>query len=64
MNVPRDSRTATLLADGRVLVTGGLSGGNGLDNPVEKTVEVYDYRTGAWSLTDDMSTARFGHSSS
>jgi hypothetical protein len=64
MNVPRDSHTATLLADGRVLVTGGLSGGDGTGNPVEKTAEVYDYRTGAWSLTDAMSNARFGHSAS
>ena len=63
MHIPRDSHTATLLADGRVLVTGGLSLGDGRDNPIEKTAEIYDYRTGVWSFADHMAIARFGHTS-
>jgi N-acetylneuraminic acid mutarotase len=61
LNVPRDFHTATLLADGRVLVAGGISGGDGRDNPLEKTAEIYDPVTGAWSLVDHMAQARYGH---
>ena len=45
----------------RVLVTGGISTGDGPDNAVEKTAEIYDPHTGAWSLVDHMAQARWGH---
>jgi WD40 repeat protein len=61
LNIPRDSHTATLLVDGRVLVTGGLSGGDGRDNPAEKTAEIYDPGTGAWTVADHMAHPRWGH---
>ena len=53
--------TATLLSDGRVLVTGGQSAGDGNDNFVEKAAEIYDPGTGTWTLVDSMSRARYGH---
>jgi hypothetical protein len=47
--------TATLLSDGRVLVSGGVSGSfDGL-----ASAEIYDPALGTWSLTGSMSTARF-----
>jgi len=55
--VARFAETATLLADGRVLVTGGFSHG-GFTN----TAEVYDPATGAWTRTGNMSTVRANHS--
>jgi hypothetical protein len=62
MSTPRDSHTATLLPDGRVLVAGG---DNRTPDGRSKTLgsaEVYDPRTGDWSLTGFMSKRRFLHS--
>jgi hypothetical protein len=55
---PRDAHSATALADGRVLVTGGF--------PAEgqaplASAEVYDPRTGRWTSVDSMRTPRGGH---
>jgi hypothetical protein len=63
MKVPRFFHTATLLMDGRVLATGGLSAGDGNDNFVEKTAEIYNPNTETWTLIDNMSNARYGHTS-
>ncbi len=49
---------ATGLADGRVLVTGGLAG---LQSTTAHA-EMYDPATGAFSSVGDMTTARSGHS--
>jgi N-acetylneuraminic acid mutarotase len=57
MNKPRAFHTATLLYDGRVLVTGGRAGGM-----VENTAEIYDPNTGKWSPTANMEKARTNHS--
>ncbi|MEO5704429.1 MAG: kelch repeat-containing protein [Candidatus Limnocylindrales bacterium] len=47
-----DSATLTLLADGRVLATGGI-------NEVSTAAaEVYDPSTGIWTVVDDMLSAR------
>jgi N-acetylneuraminic acid mutarotase len=56
MSIPRDLHTATLLANGTVLIAGGYSG-------VSKTAtaELYDPGANTWSLTDSMSNARAGH---
>ena len=53
LQVARSWHRATLLADGRVLVTGGDS--------AHVAAEVYDPATGAFSLTGSMKVARVGH---
>gem|GEM_PF-1691990 len=54
----RRNHTATLLPDGRVLVTGGTHGGGTLQN----SAEVYDPAVGTWSPSGHMATARSHHS--
>ena len=57
MNETRESHTATLLSDGRVLVVGGTSDvSSGL-----ATAEIYDPSTGIWTLTDNLITGRCRH---
>jgi hypothetical protein len=51
----RAYHTATLLPDGKVLVSGGYSS-SGL-----ASAEVYDPATGTWSPTSALATARSGH---
>ena len=50
------NHTATLLADGRVLVVGGYGGFENL-----ASTEVYDPSTGTWSPTGSMAEARKRH---
>lgn len=56
--VARYGHTATLLANGRVLVVGGASGGGGLG---EVKAEVFDAETGTWSDAGSLATGRFAH---
>jgi N-acetylneuraminic acid mutarotase len=56
MSVAHWEHTATLLADGNVLVAGGYSG-PGL--VVTATAELYDPATGVWSRTGSMQAARY-----
>src|SRR5262249_15604990 len=46
----RSSHTATLLANGKVLVVGG-----------DETAELYNPTTGTWSFTGSLATGRGGH---
>lgn len=57
MSAPRTLHTATLLQDGRVLVTGGtLTLGAGL-----ASAEIYDPATGTFSAAGNLSTPRAAH---
>jgi hypothetical protein len=53
--VPRDSHTATLLEDGRVLVAGGWGGG------YLSSAELYDPSTGTFTTTGPLAAARSSH---
>ncbi len=57
LNVARINHTATLLANGKVLVAGGSdSGGNALES-----AELYDPNTGTWSVTGHSNAGHAGH---
>ena len=53
---PRDNHAATLLSDGRVLVTGGSTPSGTL-----ASAEIYDPATGAWSSAGTLAQARMNH---
>lgn len=55
LSAPRFGHTATLLADGRVLVAGGSSGTE------IASAEIYDPAANAWSATAPMAQARRNH---
>jgi hypothetical protein len=57
LNVGREGATASLLLDGRVLVTGGQIDFHG-DKIVTNRTELYDPATGAWTEGPAMNTAR------
>lgn len=65
MTTARDEHTATLLANGRVLIAGGYSGsyGNGSDpSKALASAELYDPTTGRFSATGSMTQPRWwGH---
>jgi hypothetical protein len=56
MTKARWGHTATLLTDGRVLVTGGSTSGVALS-----AAEIYDPATGAFTSTGDLNAPRYGH---
>ncbi len=60
LSTARLGHTATLLPNGQVLVAGGypvsVSSPSGTNS-----AELYDPATGTWSVTGNLSTARFGH---
>lgn len=58
LNVVRFDHTATTLQDGRVLLAGGLTIGQGA---VTATAEIYDPATGLVTLTGSMSSPRAYH---
>lgn len=61
LQTPRRLHTATLLDDGKVLVTGGTGGSSPL-SPALASAELYDPVTGAWTPAASMGQARAGHS--
>jgi Galactose oxidase, central domain len=60
MNTGRESHTATLLADGRVLVTGGATPQGGSWETLQ-TAEVYDPASGTFLPTGNMVNPRIFH---
>jgi hypothetical protein len=58
---PRLESAATLLSDGRVLVSGGREHG-GADSALLHAAELYDPGTGRWFAIGDMIAAHSGHS--
>ena len=57
LSISRSGHTATLLANGQVLVAGGVT----TDYIQLDSTELYDPATGMWSLTDNLRTARSLH---
>lgn len=60
MTTPHAFHTATLLPDGRVLVTGGLVNDR-LDGQVSAAAEWYEPSDRQWSATSPMAEGRWGH---
>ena len=60
LNAPRYSHTATLLANGKVLVTGGLNNASGPSSYVMNT-EVYDPSTNTWSYSVALPFGQYSH---
>ena len=62
MHEPRASHTATVLAGGRVLITGGFrKGPDGYSQLYSRTAELFDPRIRAFVLTGETHTKRSGH---
>ncbi len=58
LNIPRNGPTATVMANGKVLVAAGVGAVAGI--PVD-SAELYDPSTGTWSITGHLNAAREGH---
>ncbi len=55
----REQQTATLLADGQVLVAGGLNLGGFGSGGTYADAELYNPATGSWTMTASMAAARY-----
>ena len=57
MHMPHSGHCAVLLADGRVLVSGGI----GISAKILASAEIYDPTSDSWSLAASMNAPRLGH---
>jgi hypothetical protein len=57
LDAPRENHTATRMADGRVLIAGGDPAGGDSQTPLA-SAEIYDPKSGTFSPTGSMTTAR------
>jgi hypothetical protein len=62
MTATREEHTAVLLANGKVLVSGGNQINSSGVTPLT-SAELYNPATGRWTATGSMSSARVGHTS-
>lgn len=62
LSIPRADHTASVLNDGRVLVTGGVSPGS--EKNAGNSAELYDPSTGRWVTQGNMTYARNSHTAS
>ena len=60
LNTGRTSHTATLLPNGKVLVTGGYTH-NGLVQMFLASAELYDPASGSWTATGSLNIGRYQH---
>lgn len=58
---PRANHTASMMPDGRVLVAGGLTSGEGVGAQSNNSVLMYDAATNSWSPGPPMGTPRMIH---
>jgi hypothetical protein len=61
MHTPRAGHTATLLPNGKVLVAGGLASQADPPTNTLSSAELYDPKTGIWTLTSAMIEPRSDH---
>ena len=61
MSTPRFEHTATLLDDGKVLITGGQGPPISGSSQALKTTEIYDPAVDSFRKSNDMADARFNH---
>lgn len=61
MLVPRALHAAVLLADGRILVVGGMTASTGVGGPATSLCEIYDPASNSFSATGALQQARLGH---
>src|SRR5882724_7261107 len=60
LNISRSDHTATLLANGKILVAAGSSGTGNTFN-ILNSAELYDPTNGTWSVTGSLNTSRYLH---
>jgi hypothetical protein len=61
MNHYRRLHRSTELANGKILITGGVGGDQNTSNNILKSAEIYDPATGTFTSIGDMTTARRSH---
>jgi N-acetylneuraminic acid mutarotase len=61
LNASRAYQTATLLANGKVLVAGGIAGGNNPSIAATNSTELFNPATGTWTITGALNVGRYSH---